>query len=575
MMNNSSNPNKKEYLHSAIILFVIFLVIIGLQYSPPTIDSFVNGGEDVFLYNILEFILILIFPVFLIGLGCIYLSFFHQKSDFPKRSNYWLITFFIGAGLLTIIGFVMGLLHLLFSWITIPIFSLVFFLFLASPKSKELADDFKDWISAKQFIDREHVLALSIRIFSLIVITWIILSKGTLTELFKDGGLHQYFGYFAEIRLNHSTWMDPNHPIIYDYLMGRGQGVYLFITSFTNEYTIQLVGVMYIISIGVLSRQLTGLLLYQTNPNQVDKKRTFIHILPDIVMILVITSPILQMETARFHLQTGAFFIFLAWISPMYLLKENRDFLFYSQIPILIAFPITGGIFLGLVGFIYGLSFITFLLLKKRDLLRYSIKSILVAVISSIFSFSLNWFYVGIPEIQPYQVFEPLILIDRLQHWSSPELLYYMNSAMSISVTAPHFSGIEVLNSILTLFSYPVSTIMKILSVNGFVKDLLFFSTILLIILILLINRNRMKHQNRIQKTNRILMYYWITFEASYLLKIILNSSIKQSSIDRMLIYFDVYPIITFFSIIIILYSMLLSGEQSIEEVDRFNKKNI
>ncbi|NMB54233.1 MAG: hypothetical protein GYA15_05980, partial [Leptolinea sp.] len=233
MINHSFEEKNKKYLHSLVILFPILLVILGLQYSPQIIDSFINGGIGVFIYNILEIILLLIFPIFLIALGCIYLSFFPQDITFQKQSNYWLIAFFIGAGLLTIIGFILGLLHLLYSWITIPIFSLVFFLFLASPKSKELADDFKDWISAKQFIDREHILAISIRIFSLIVISWIILSKGTLTELFKDGGLHQYFGYFAEIRFNHSTWMDPNHPIIYDYLMGRGQGVYLFITSFT------------------------------------------------------------------------------------------------------------------------------------------------------------------------------------------------------------------------------------------------------------------------------------------------------------------------------------------------------
>ena len=68
------------------------------------------------------------------------------------------------------------------------------------------------------------------------------------------GIIQGWFGYFAETKLLHSTWMDPSHPILYDYLAGRGQGVYLFFTSFTNQFFIQIIGIIYIFIIAAVGR---------------------------------------------------------------------------------------------------------------------------------------------------------------------------------------------------------------------------------------------------------------------------------------------------------------------------------
>ncbi|NMC57965.1 MAG: hypothetical protein GYA51_01010 [Candidatus Methanofastidiosa archaeon] len=561
----SSNIYIKKYINTVFKLFPFLLVIFGLQYPPQIIDSFVNGGTNVLLFNLLEFFFVLIIPVFLIALGCIYLSFFKTNIDSENHSLIWILSFFIGAGLLTIIGFVLGLLKLLYSWITISFFIIVLYYFLSSSHSKTLYIDIKGWVCAYKYKDITKILAILLRFTIIISSILIVVSKGILIELFKDGGLHQYFGYFAETRLNHSTWMDPSHPILYDYLMGHGQGVYLFITSFTNEYMIQLVGVIFLISIGVLSRQFISVLITNSIDNK--ERTSIIRIIPDIVFLLVVTSPILQMETARFHLETGAFLLFLAFTSSLVILykKENNNFLFYSQIPILIGFPLLSPVF---VGFVYFNSFVLVVLLiiqKRRDAILLFIKSTIIASTSSAISLLLNWLYVGIPEVQPYLLFKRFIIPERLQYWSSEELMYYLNSSQNNMVSTTKFSFEKVFNSILCLFSYPFKFVTHIYNFNNIFEYLFSAIFILIIFLIFFVQHKIRNRQNQIPQFSTRIIYYWLSFESCYLIKIVIESIVQQSSLDRMLLFMDIFPIITFFSTII-LFGRIIFNNKLVEQ---------
>ena len=561
----SSNNNIKKFVNPLFKLIPFILVIIGLQYPPLVIDSFVNGGTNVLLFNLIEFFFVLIIPVFLIALGCIYLSFIKTTIDSENRSLFWILSFFIGTGLLTIIGFILGLLKLLYSWITIPFFIIVLYNFLTSTHSKTLYKDIKGWICADKNKDTSKIFAILLRFTIIISLLLIVLSKGILIELFKDGGLHQYFAYFAETRLNHSTWMDPSHPIIYDYLMGRGQGVYLFITSFTNEYMIQLIGVIFLFSLGMLSREFIKVLI--TNSIDKNERTSIIHVIPDIVFLLVVTSPILQMETARFHIETGAFFLFLAFTSSLIILyqKENCNFLIYSQIPVLIGFPITSPIFLGFEIFISFVLFVFLVFEKRRGAILLLIKSTIIASTSSAISLLLNWLYVGIPEVQPYQLFKRFIIPERLQYWSSEELMYYLNSSQNNMVSSTKFSIVKVFNSIFSLFSFPIKLFADIYNYDNMIENL--FSTIVfLLIILIIIGQYRMRNnQNGIPRLSTSVFFYWISFESCYLIKIVIESIVQQSSLDRMFLFMNIFPITTFFSTII-LFRKLIFNNKHVEE---------
>ena len=544
-----------KYIVAAVLLLPAILAAIILQYYPPSvIDLFVYGGAGVFLYNICILLLTPYFVIFILALGDLYLSRLPNEDIHPlKRADLRLISFFAGCGVLTVLGFILGLLNLLYFWVCFPVFVSVIYFYFLQPRSGQAAVDIWNWISAKNSVGFFRFALFLLRAVLVTVIASLILSKGILLELFKDGGLHQYFGYFANTRMNHSTWMNPNHPILYDYLAGRGQGVLLFFTSFTNQFTIQIIAVIYLIMIAAIARQVIVLLLSAFGKTDANSSpRAY---LPDLVMILTLTSPILNMETARFHLQTGAFFMFLAWVCPLFLILDHKKYyrLFLSLIPIIIAFPITSGVFYVFIGWILGIVILSLLMARNTAPLKYLFLLLFLGAVSAIFSFSLNWLYVGIPELQPSSVFLPLIWMERFQHWSSPGLIFYLDSSMENSASPSSISINKIGSNALTLFSYPLDVFAGYDRIPRFLLSSypILVSAIFIWIAIGYL-RNRNAREETRQPVNKLFIY-WLTFTSLYILKFLLTSFVQQGSLFRMLLFMNAFPIITFFAIAIFL----------------------
>jgi hypothetical protein len=538
-----------NYFLAAILLLPAILAVTIVQYfPPPIIDIFVYGGPRVFLYNICVLLLTPYFVIFILALGGLYISRLPNEDLHPlKRDDLGLISFFVGCGFLTVIGFILGLLNLLYFWVCFPIFVIVIYFYFLQPGSGLAAVDLWDWISAKNDSGVFRFGSIILRIVLVTVIASILLAKGILLELFKDGGLHQYFAYFAETRLLHSTWMDPSHPILYDYLAGRGQGVLLFFTAFTNQYTIQIVGVIFLVGIAMLARQVMRLVV---SPFRQHGAFPYFQIFPDLVMVLVLTSNLLDMEPARFHLQTGAFFLFLAWSACYFIILPAgaQRWIFHAMLPVVLAYPILGGIFYAFVGWIFAVVLVALMMMRRTASLRHPLILLVFGGLSAAVSLGLNWAYVGVPELQPAAVFQPLILEERFAPWSSKALLFYLDASLSQSAALP--SPGDTLQALadgaLSLFAYPAS----ILRVDDGSISIVFQAYSLLMIgggiwLILRLFKDSS------QPSLRPVLSYWLVFIALYILKVLLTSVIKQASLQRMLIFLDVIPILVFFSLVV------------------------
>ena len=554
-----------KYISAAILLLPALLASIFLQYfPPPTIDIFVYGGIDVFLYNLCILILIPYFVLFILGLGELYLSRLPNEDLHPLESaGLRLISFFAGCGVLTVLGFLLGLLNLLYFWVCFPIFIVVIYYYFFQPASGQAAVDLWDWISAKNDSGVFRFGSIILRAVLVAIIASIILSRGILLELFKDGGLHQYFSYFVDTRLYHSIWMNPSHPILYDYLAGRGQGVLLFFTGFTNQFTIQIMGAIYLIMIGVIVRQVLRLL--SSGFGKADDTPSLRSYLPDLAMLLVLTSPMLDMETARFHLQTGAFFLFLCWAAPLFLMlgAKKSHWLFLSLIPVIVAFPITSGVFYAFIGWILGIVIIALLITRHTALLKFPLLLLVFGGVSAIFSFSLNWLYVGIPELQPSSIFVPLIWIERFQHWSSRGLIAYLDFSLGQSVSPSSISIQKIGVEALRLFSYPSGALAKLLNAPQHLGS---YYPALVIAIFVWIAIGQLRNRNAQAETRKpvnTLFIYGLTFPSFYILKFLLTTFIQQGSVHRMLLFMDVFPIVMFISM---LYFLIHKVERRLQK---------
>ena len=545
----SFRPVEMKHILAAILLIPAVLAALILQsYPPPVIDIFVHGGSQVFLYNLCVFALAPYFVIFILALGNLYLT--RLSSAEPQLlggSDLLLISFFVGSGLLTILGFVLGLLKLLYFWVCFPLFIIVIYIYFLRLQPKQVLAGFWKWFGAGEFTGNFRVGLIVLRTTLIAGIVSIALSKGILLELFKDGGLHQYFAYFAETRLLHSTWMDPGHPILYDYLSGRGQGVLLFFTAFTNQFTIQIVGVIFLVGIAMLARQVMHLIV---SPFHEHGTFPYFQIFPDLVMLLVLTSNLLDMEPARFHLQTGAFFLFLAWSACYFIILPAgaQRWIFHAMLPVVLAFPILGGIFYAFVGWIFAMVLVALLLMRRTASLRHPLILLVYGGLSAAVSLGLNWAYVGVPELQPAAVFQPLILEERFAPWSSKALIFYLDASMSSSATLPNLiDTLQALgNEVIKLFDYPANIVRVDDASTSFISrlySLLMMGGGIWLVWSLL--------KDKRQSSLRPVLSYWLVFIALYIIKILLNSFIKQSSLQRMLIFLDVIPILVFFSLMV------------------------
>src|SRR5437764_234931 len=75
-----------------------------------------------------------------------------------------------------------------------------------------------------------RMIAILVRCSILVVAAYVLLDKGIMPELLSSDVQQLYFPYFAEVRFQHSIWLDPTHPVIADFFAGRGNGVHLFFT---------------------------------------------------------------------------------------------------------------------------------------------------------------------------------------------------------------------------------------------------------------------------------------------------------------------------------------------------------
>jgi hypothetical protein len=434
----------RMYLSALLFITPPLIASLYLQNEVSFSRMLFTGGIESLLINLCFVVLFFYASLFIHALGTILIPapLINNRTFFVSL-DVDLIRFFFGASILTIFGFMLGLLNLLIPLVTIPIFCGVLFIYFL--KSPGILKRFWNWITADNMkLSKGQGNGISLRHFVvglnfiiLIQIVYILLIRGVIPDLQSSDVMQLYFSYFAEVRLNHGTWIDPAHPIIYDFLIGRGMGVYLFFTSFTNQYFIQIIGVIYLVSIALVMHQF----IFHIIPDDT-QEHLWIgmrRILPACATITVLSYLWLITETGKYHLQTNAFLTFLSLYSLCFLfldIKQSR-WIFIILLPVVIAMPIA---FLQSEIFVvFILMVVTALLFFKRGPLfsRYCVLLILASALSTTISLLFNQIYIGVAELNPSSLFLKFANLERLSQWTSIELINYISSAQNISLFSP------------------------------------------------------------------------------------------------------------------------------------------
>ena len=415
-----------RYFSALLYITPAILAALRMQTEISFSTMLFNGGKECFQVNLCFLVLFFYAFLFMHALG----TFFLPDPPFMKKPflvafDVDLIRFFGGASILSIFGFILGLLKLLIPWVTIPIFCGVLYIyFLRSP---DIFNRFWNWLTARNINSSPlRPFIVTVNSIILLLILYILLVRGILPDLTSSDVMQLYFPYFAEVRLLHGTWIDPVHPIIYDFMIGRGMGVYLFFTSFTNQFFIQIIGVIYLVSIALVVYQFIFLII----PHDTEKSNWIgiRHILPACAAVMALASLIFITETGKYHLQTGAFLIFLSLNSLRFLFLDTKQskWLFKVLVPVIIAMPIA---FLQSEFFIVVILFaaaFTIYLKRGSRFAKYCVFLIIIGSTATIFSLLFNQLYIGIAALNPASFFLKFANFEKLNRWTSVELINYI-----------------------------------------------------------------------------------------------------------------------------------------------------
>ena len=121
--------NWKRHAKTALCTLPALVGAIAFQFSPPFSDMLFEGGRAVFINNVCQIVLLPYFVLFILALGTSLLPAKPFNTHYITSTDIELFRFFGGAGILIVLGVILGMVKLLVPWVTIPIFLLVLYLY--------------------------------------------------------------------------------------------------------------------------------------------------------------------------------------------------------------------------------------------------------------------------------------------------------------------------------------------------------------------------------------------------------------------------------------------------------------
>lgn len=442
LLGRKKTSHQRFYQAFSLTLPALIAVAIVQHNEVSFFDMMFTGGKNIAIENGCFSILLVYSAVFIFALGRFFsLSPSHLVYQNFPQGDINLLKFFNGAAILIFLGFVLGLAKLLTPIVTASVFiSILYLYFFRFPnpfkalwswlvmKEEQNPKEFLSSFTARYFSKTLQIISFALHLLFIGLVFHIAIARGIFLNIFPIGDVLQYyFSYFAEVRRLNGIWLNPNHPIIADFLAGRGNGVHLFFTSFTSEYFIQMIGVIYFVSIALLAYRVVLKFCHWCEPST---WRIFtIKIFPISASLFILTSSLQDAEMGKYHLQTGAFLLCIAFYCSHFILVDRAvgKWLLFSMTPIVMALaiaisPIAPIVLAVLVGSALMAYFTRGSLRRIFPYLILIAASLLTTLISLLF----NQFYIGIAEVNPWHIFVKFANLEQFQQWSSIDQYVYL-----------------------------------------------------------------------------------------------------------------------------------------------------
>ena len=410
-------------------------VLLVLAYPPEFAAFIFRGGARVLAYNAALALLVPTLLLAWLALGSLWCSL--MRATLGSRhaaADTLLLAAIAGSALMSIAGTVLGVLSLLWAPIAAALVLAACYGLLLCGGGRLAAawSLFAGWLAAEALATETseaaglQSLARALRAITLLLLAATALVRAVYFDADNTDVVQFYIPYLEEVRHQHSIWLAPDRPIYADFLVGRGNGVYLMAAALANGLVGHAVSSAYFILLALMARAFVAAAL--AGGRRAPTEARLAALLPDLAMLLLAALLLGGVPFGKFYLQTALWFIALLYGSLLPVAEgDDRGSLVRVLLPLAVAVPLSLPQYQAFAAGILAIA-AAGLALKGEGLGACGLLALFAAGgAACLASLAFNWVYLGVPELMPYWLFAPLMIPRVFQHYSSTAVQLYTN----------------------------------------------------------------------------------------------------------------------------------------------------
>jgi hypothetical protein len=421
---------------------VALLVVLALANPPDANELLFAGGWHNAVFGVAMVALLPLLVVVQIGLGAL----FGRVCAVPGRVGDISLLWLAGSAVLSLIGVVLAIGSLIGPWTCGGLFVLLTgYGFASSNVAVVVRERILPWCRLEDVASEKAVFVV-VRIGIAAALVMVALRAAT-GELNDTDVVQFYWGWLNEVHHLGGVHLSPEMPLIQEFSVGRGNGIYLFFAGIAPGLVSHAVSAVFCAMFAVFLRRFVLL----SASSSASERLTLLA--ADTTCLAALWMLPGAVAFGKYHLQFAVWALGFMLVCLQIVVDEPAEAQARRRLllPLAIAIPVGLAQF---EAFVVLIIFCAVLVAPSiRDAAKRLAPLLIVGCVGAVLSLLGNWLYLGIPDLNPFPLFERFIAESRFGIWTSRLQQYDINYIQAGALTFNSGDGVGVLRELRTLLS--------------------------------------------------------------------------------------------------------------------------
>ncbi|GLR92700.1 MULTISPECIES: hypothetical protein [Bradyrhizobium] len=397
---------------------VFALVVVLILANPPNAHALLfGGGMRDGLFGLAMVALAPLISVVQIGLGT---ALAHRFASVAALREPWLL-WLCGSGLLSLIGVAIAAAGFVNPWVCGSMLILGVACAVASGACTDVLNRLIAWTRLEDVASSKPAFAV-VRLGIVAALVLIGLRAAT-GELNDTDVVQFYWGWLNEVRHLGGIHLSPALPMVQDFTAGRGNGAYLLLAGIAPGLVSHVVSAAYCAMFAVVLRAF----VLRIAADASSPLRPPLLLAAEVVCLASLWMIPGSVAFGKYHLQ------FAAWALGFLLacLQIASEDVRAARTWRLMLLPVAVAIPIGLAQFEAFIALVVIVAVAAAPhrwlATRRLLPLLIVGCASAALALLANWLFLGIPDLNPFPLFERFIAEQRFGLWTSRLQQYYIN----------------------------------------------------------------------------------------------------------------------------------------------------